>query len=56
MTSSRRPARATSAGCGVPNVTYPGAAPLQRLYPGDSYVDWIGITQMFQQLPTIRLS
>ncbi|MGE5827813.1 MAG: glycoside hydrolase family 26 protein [Micromonosporaceae bacterium] len=27
-----------------PNVTYPGAAPLDELYPGDSYVDWIGLS------------
>jgi hypothetical protein len=24
-----------------PNVLYPGAIPLQRLYPGDDYVDWL---------------
>ena len=27
-----------------PNVTYPGATPLSKLYPGDSYVDWIGLS------------
>jgi beta-mannanase len=27
-----------------PNVTYPGASPLAELYPGDSYVDWIGLS------------
>src|SRR5262249_37398206 len=27
-----------------PNVTYPGARPLSSLYPGDSYVDWIGLS------------
>jgi hypothetical protein len=27
-----------------PNVTYPGAATLATLYPGDSYVDWIGLS------------
>lgn len=27
-----------------PNVTYHGAAPLKRLYPGDTYVDWIGLS------------
>jgi Glycosyl hydrolase family 26 len=27
-----------------PNVTYPGAEPLSRFYPGDSYVDWIGLS------------
>lgn len=27
-----------------PNVSYPGAAPLRRLYPGDAYVDWIGLS------------
>jgi hypothetical protein len=27
-----------------PNVTYPGATPLASLYPGDSYVDWIGLS------------
>jgi hypothetical protein len=27
-----------------PNVTYPGAKPLHRLYPGDKYVDWVGLS------------
>lgn len=27
-----------------PNVTYPSAEPLRDLYPGDSYVDWIGLS------------
>ena len=27
-----------------PNVTYPGATPLAGLYPGDAYVDWIGLS------------
>jgi hypothetical protein len=27
-----------------PNVTYPGAAPLSRFYPGDDYVDWVGLS------------
>jgi hypothetical protein len=27
-----------------PNVTFPGADPLSRYYPGDSYVDWIGLS------------
>ncbi|NUT31984.1 MAG: beta-mannanase [Hamadaea sp.] len=27
-----------------PNVTYAGAAPLKGLYPGDAYVDWIGLS------------
>jgi beta-mannanase len=27
-----------------PNVTYPGALPLADLYPGDAYVDWIGLS------------
>jgi hypothetical protein len=27
-----------------PNVTYPGAAPLKNLYPGNAYVDWIGLS------------
>jgi hypothetical protein len=27
-----------------PNVTYPGAASLSELYPGDSYVDWVGLS------------
>jgi beta-mannanase len=27
-----------------PNVTYPGAKPLDRLYPGDKYVDWVGLS------------
>lgn len=26
-----------------PNVIFPGSTPLERLYPGDEYVDWIGI-------------
>lgn len=30
-----------------PNVSYPGAAPLKRLYPGDSYVDWVGLSGYF---------
>ena len=25
-----------------PNVDYPGATPLEELYPGDEYVDWVG--------------
>jgi mannan endo-1,4-beta-mannosidase len=27
-----------------PNVTYAGAAPLSELYPGDAYLDWIGLS------------
>jgi len=27
-----------------PNVTYPSASPLKNLYPGDQYVDWIGLS------------
>lgn len=27
-----------------PNVTYPSAEPLSGLYPGDEYVDWIGLS------------
>lgn len=27
-----------------PNVTYPSATPLAGLYPGDGYVDWIGLS------------
>jgi mannan endo-1,4-beta-mannosidase len=27
-----------------PNVTYQGARPLRRLYPGDKYVDWVGVS------------
>lgn len=27
-----------------PNVTYAGAAPLKGLYPGDAYVDWVGLS------------
>lgn len=27
-----------------PNVTYPSAEPLKGLYPGDEYVDWIGLS------------
>jgi len=27
-----------------PNVTYSGATPLAGLYPGDAYVDWIGLS------------
>lgn len=26
-----------------PNVSYEGTTPLARLYPGDSYVDWVGL-------------
>ncbi len=26
-----------------PNVDFPGSIPLDRLYPGDAYVDWIGM-------------
>ena len=26
-----------------PNVEYPGSTPLEGLYPGDEYVDWLGI-------------
>ncbi|HEX6555930.1 MAG TPA: glycosyl hydrolase [Ktedonobacteraceae bacterium] len=26
-----------------PNVTYPGITPFARLYPGDNYVDWVGL-------------
>ncbi len=26
-----------------PNVTFPGSTPLEQLYPGDAYVNWIGI-------------
>jgi mannan endo-1,4-beta-mannosidase len=26
-----------------PNVQYPGSAPLADLYPGDAYVDWVGL-------------
>jgi len=26
-----------------PNVIYAGSTPLRRLYPGDAYVDWIGV-------------
>jgi beta-mannanase len=27
-----------------PNVSYTNSTPLQRLYPGDEYVDWIGLS------------
>jgi beta-mannanase len=27
-----------------PNVSYAGSAPLQELYPGDQYVDWVGLS------------
>lgn len=27
-----------------PNVSYTGSTPLQELYPGDGYVDWIGLS------------
>jgi hypothetical protein len=27
-----------------PNVVYTGATPLSQLYPGDSYVDWVGLS------------
>jgi beta-mannanase len=26
-----------------PNIIYPGAAPLADVYPGDAYVDWVGL-------------
>ena len=26
-----------------PNVSFPGSTPLRRLYPGDRFVDWVGI-------------
>jgi len=26
-----------------PNVDYPGSTPLQELYPGDAFVDWVGM-------------
>ena len=26
-----------------PNVIYAGSTPLRRLYPGDAYVDWVGV-------------
>lgn len=29
--------------CWCPNKLYPGSIPLAGLYPGDAYVDWIGI-------------
>jgi mannan endo-1,4-beta-mannosidase len=27
-----------------PNVAYPGSSPLAALYPGDQYVDWVGLS------------
>ncbi len=27
-----------------PNVAYDGSTPLQQLYPGDNYVDWVGLS------------
>jgi beta-mannanase len=27
----------------VPNAIYPGSIPLAGLYPGDAYVDWVGL-------------
>lgn len=27
----------------APNVVYPGSTPLPALYPGDAYVDWVGV-------------
>jgi hypothetical protein len=27
-----------------PNVSYPGSTPLRELYPGDQYVDWVGLS------------
>jgi len=27
-----------------PNVSYPGSTPLDELYPGDKYVDWVGLS------------
>jgi len=26
-----------------PNIAYPGSTPLQELYPGDAFVDWVGM-------------
>jgi len=27
-----------------PNITFPGALPMSPLYPGDDYVDWVGLS------------
>jgi beta-mannanase len=27
----------------APNVAFPGSTPLRALYPGDAYVDWVGV-------------
>lgn len=35
-----------------PNLTYPGAEPLAPLYPGDDYVDWIGLSGYWGHFPT----
>ncbi len=43
MTSSLRLARPISPGSGVPNIEYVGSTPLEALYPGDAYVDWLGL-------------
>jgi len=32
-----------------PNVIYPGSTPLSHLYPGDSYVDWVGLDGYFSR-------
>jgi beta-mannanase len=36
-----------------PNTEYDGSLPLERLYPGDDYVDWVGMTG-FNFGPTAR--
>ncbi|MCA9526290.1 MAG: hypothetical protein KC549_08335, partial [Myxococcales bacterium] len=42
-----------------PNITYSGSVPLEPLYPGDDYVDWVGLSGYwghFPQTPTYVLA
>ena len=32
-----------------PNISYTGSTPLKELYPGDAYVDWVGLDGYFAQ-------
>lgn len=32
-----------------PNISYEGSTPLKQVYPGDSYVDWVGVDGYFGQ-------
>jgi len=38
-----------------PNISYKGSTPLKELYPGDAYVDWVGLDGYFA-LPTDTFS